>query len=114
MKEHVQSGEYKQAYKYDDNKPATHLLPFRALEEVAAVMKFGAVKYEDHNWRHGMKLTRLLAAALRHIFAWARGIDNDEESGLSHLAHASFCVLAMLECYLDGSGIDDRYKQTKA
>ena len=101
------------AVKYDSGKASMHLLPFKALEEVGKVMAFGAKKYSDHNWRHGMAWSRLLAAGLRHLCSWAAGQDKDEESGLSHLAHAAFCVLALLEFSVDGGGVDDRWKDSQ-
>lgn len=105
-------GVAEEAQKYDDGKNALQLLPFLALEEVGKVLAFGAKKYGDHNWRQGMKWSRLLGAALRHIFAWARGETLDRESGLSHLAHAACCILFLLEyseSWSDKDKEDDRY-----
>lgn len=52
---------------------------------------------------------RLLAAALRHLFAWAQGDDFDRESGRRHLAHAACCVLMLLALVMRGVGKDDRW-----
>lgn len=79
--------------KHDTGKLPLHLLPTDALEEVARVLSFGAAKYSERNWETGMAWSRLYAAALRHLWAWWRGADRDEETGLSHLAHAACCVL---------------------
>lgn len=95
--------------KYDAGKPRMELLPFEALEAVARVMAFGAVKYGDHNWRGGMAWTRLLGAALRHLGAWARGEKADPESGESHLAHAACCILFLLTYEIAKLGADDRH-----
>jgi Domain of unknown function (DUF5664) len=96
--------------KHDGEKTMLALLPFEAIEEVGKVLTFGAQKYAAHNWRGGFAYSRVLSAALRHLFAWARGQDNDPESGLSHLAHAACCILFLLSFTLSGSGIDDRYR----
>lgn len=96
--------------KYDSEKNRLELLPFESLEEVAKVLSYGAKKYEDNNWAKGMAWSRLLGAAMRHLFAWARGVDKDEESGLPHLAHAACCVLFLLSYGLNGNGTDDRRK----
>jgi len=96
--------------KHDAGKPALHLLPFDALVEVSRVLAHGAGKYSAHNWRGGMAWSRLLRAALGHLFAWAGGQDLDPESGLSHLAHAVCCVLFLISYAETSGGEDDRYK----
>ena len=98
-----------QGKKHDQEKPRTDLLPPVALEEIAKVLSFGASKYADHNWRLGFKYSRLIGAALRHIFAFSKGEDKDPETGLSHLAHAACCILFLLDHTILGYGRDDRY-----
>lgn len=158
--------------KLDSGKSRLDLLPFDALEQVGAVLDYGAKKYTKHgectcredspkyantaegaasalsvemptsatcaprtrhlrqpnglsghaptcgvnkivrtgerNWELGMAWGRLLAAALRHLSAWARGQDTDTESGLPHLAHAACCVLMLLALTRRRVGTDDR------
>lgn len=96
--------------KHDDGKPDFSLLSPTALEQMAAVMSFGAKKYAAHNWRKGFAWTRVSAAALRHIFSWLGGETVDKESGLNHLAHAACCLMFLLEFSKTGAGNDDRYK----
>lgn len=76
------------AIKHDDGKPDMTMLSTEMLELVSRVRMFGAKKYARNQWKKGFKTTRSLAAALRHIFAYLGGEDNDPESGLSHLGHA--------------------------
>ena len=71
------------ATKYDSAKPPMDLIPWEAMEGVARVLDFGRVKYAAHNWRHGFEWGRLVAAALRHLFAFLSGENNDPESGLA-------------------------------
>lgn len=94
--------------KADKDKNRLELLPFAALEEVGKVLTFGAKKYKDHNWRRCDKPSRYVGAALRHLFAWSKGEDNDPETGLSHIAHASCCCLFLLGLIMDGKAPDDR------
>ena len=94
--------------KADQGKSRLDLLPFAALEEVGKVLTFGSQKYAPHNWRRCPSRARYLAAALRHLFAWGRGEDNDPETGLSHIAHASCCTIFLLGLILDGRAADDR------
>lgn len=98
------------ATKHDSGKLPLELLPFEALEEVGKVLKFGAEKYDAHNWRKGFIWSRLIGAALRHVFSFAKGEDKDPETGLSHLAHACCCILFLLSFTLTNNGNDDRVK----
>ena len=84
--------------KHDHGKPMFRLIPQHALEEVAKVMTFGAQKYAPNNWMlvpsgHD----RYVDAALRHINAHLRGDRHDDESSLSHLAHAVASLMMALE-----------------
>lgn len=100
----------KAAVKHDANKNMLELLPFEALEAVGEILTFGAQKYDAHNWRKGFLWSRLLGASLRHLFAWARGQDLDPETGKSHVAHATCCLLFLLSHILLKAGEDDRAK----
>lgn len=95
--------------KHDAGKPRMDLLPPEALSEVAAVLALGAEKYAAHNWRKGFAYSRLIAAALRHVFAWVGGENTDPESGKSHLAHAACCLLFLITFETTRTGTDDRY-----
>jgi hypothetical protein len=99
------------AMKFDDNKPAMDLLPPRALVAVAEILTYGAKKYERHNWRKGMKWSRLFSAMLRHLCAFIGGEDYDPESTYPHLAHAACNALMLLEYFLNKEGEDDRFRK---
>lgn len=95
--------------KFDSDKPRLDLIPgFDALVEVGKVATLGAHKYAEHNWRKAKNQHRYSAALLRHLFAWLAGQDADPESGLSHLAHAAWNCLALLQLNIDGTASDDR------
>lgn len=84
--------------KHDAEKPDYSLTPWRALEEVVAVLTYGAKKYSRDNWQYVEPFKeRYIAAALRHVVAYARGEKIDPESGLHHLAHAATCLLYLIE-----------------
>ena len=100
------------ALKFDGDKLPLHLLSTEAMNQTAAVLKFGAQKYAEHNWRKGFAWSRPLAAAMRHITAFNDGEDTDPESGLSHLAHAACCIMFLLEFEKTHQHLDDRYKPT--
>lgn len=87
--------------KFDCDKPRMDLLLTgcpNALEQVSAILTFGAQKYAAHSWQtvpQGKE--RYLAALLRHLTAHGKGEVNDPESGMSHLAHAACNALFILE-----------------
>ena len=89
--------------KFDTGKPATHLLPPKAMLCVADVLRYGAEKYGEHNWRAVPDAEkRYIAAALRHIFTAMTGEQPyDPESGIFHIAHAITSLLFILEMEID-------------
>lgn len=97
--------------KDDQGKPRWDLLPPDGLEEIVKVLTFGANKYNDRNWEHGMKWGRCFRALMSHSWAWWRGEDKDPETGLSHMAHAGCCLLFLLSYELRNAGTDDRPKE---
>ena len=100
----------RQGTKFDSGKIPLELLPTQALEEIAKVLDFGQKKYQSWNWAKGFKWSRLIGAAMRHLFLWKEGEDKDKESKLSHLAHLGCCVLFLLQHEISDLGKDDRYK----
>ena len=72
------------------------LMPIVAMRDTAQIWTFGATKYGDRNWEQGFKWSGPYASLMRHLQAWFAGEDFDQESGMSHLAHAA-CNLQMLQ-----------------
>lgn len=97
--------------KKDQGKPPLGLIPSDFLFELGRVLDFGAKKYDSHNWRKGIKWSRMIDASLRHIASWKEGEDLDAESGLSHLAHAACCLAFLVSYEKRRPEFDDRYKQ---
>ena len=84
------------ADKHDRGKlPMSLVSPF-AIASIAEVLRFGARKYEKRNWEKGLEYSRVYDSLQRHLSAWQMGQDYDEESGLSHLAHAGCCLMFLL------------------
>lgn len=83
--------------KFDTGKLDYTLLPWDGVEEIVKVLEFGAKKYDRDNWKHVSNAeVRYMAAAFRHLIAHNNGEKTDSETGLSHLAHASCCLLFLL------------------
>lgn len=83
--------------KHDSGKLLWNLLPWKATEETVEVLTFGAKKYAPNNWRNAEDTQRFLAAAMRHIAAFAMGQKRDPETGIHHLAHAICNMMFIIE-----------------
>lgn len=97
--------------KFDQDKPRMDLLDSYAIEELAKVLTFGAKKYAPHNWRKGIKLSRLTAAAQRHLLAIMKGEDFDDETKLQHAAHLMCCAMFLVWTIRHRPDMDDRWQQ---
>ena len=95
--------------KDDEGKEPLDLLAPEWLFGTAQVLKFGAAKYEAYNWAKGMKWSRVFGALMRHMWKWWLGEKTDPETGLSHLWHASCCLMFLTAYETRGTGTDDRY-----
>lgn len=102
------------AQKLDQEKADLSLFSVLWLFGVGRVLTFGKKKYAAHNWRKGLTLSRLLAAALRHIFAFLGGEDRDPETGECHLDHASCCLMFARETWELRPEFDDRWLPDEA
>ena len=103
------SKETNQNAKTDAGKPQLTLVPRQILFDIAKVRALGVKKYGDpDNWKK-VEIQRYRDAAFRHFMAYLDDPQgNDEESGLSHLAHLA-CNIAFL-CELEKRG---RTKENK-
>lgn len=73
----------------------------RALMEVAKVGTMGAKKYSMGGWQHVENgEARYADARMRHYLYRNMGEEVADDSGLLHLAHEAWNVLAELELYL--------------
>ena len=68
------------------------LLPPYAIRRLAQHFEEGAQKYDDRNWELGIPLSSFLDSALRHIFKFMEGL-NDEP----HLVAAAWNLLCLIE-----------------
>lgn len=97
-----------QGIKYDDKKIRMDLIPPELLWAVGDILTFGAEKYGDRNWEHGMDWGRVYGALQRHLNAWWGGGAVDSETGKSHLWHAGCCLAFLIAYEQRGVGHDSR------
>lgn len=74
--------------KFDTGKLRYSLIPPSATKALAEVLTYGAKKYKPNNWQKVDDVERYMDALYRHMEAYRSGEKFDQESGLSHLAHA--------------------------
>ena len=101
----------KEGVKFDKGKRRVDLVPTEAINALADILTAGAVKYGEHNWRHGMDWSRVYGAAQRHLLAFWGGDDIDDESGMPHLWHALTNIAFLVSYQAMSVGRDDRWKQ---
>ena len=102
--------QFKEGVKFDSDKPRFDLITPEFLEDISKVLTYGATKYEPYNWAKGMNWSRVFGAMMRHMWAWWKGDDTDPETGFSHLAHASCCLMFLISYEHRKLGKDDRFK----
>jgi len=83
--------------KFDSEKIDYSLLEPLVVEMYCTVAQMGAKKYGRNNWKQAKAddCYRYEAALLRHIMAYKSGEEIDKESGLSHLSHALWNLVAV-------------------
>jgi len=101
----------KMGERYNNGKPMLSLIPAYAMEEVAKVLTYGATKYSKNNWLKGRPWMEFVDSLERHLQAWKRGEDIDEESGCLHAAHLACNALMLVELIKIRPDLDDRPKE---
>jgi len=75
------------------------------------VMTVGAAKYGIFNYRDSKVSAMTYVDAIeRHMQLWQDGEDDDDETGVSHLAHIIAGCAILLDAQANGSLGDDRQK----
>lgn len=96
------------AKRFDSGKTQYDLIPPEPLQDIADVFTMGATKYGVRNWERGMAYSRVLNSLLRHVQAFRKGEDKDQESGLPHMAHVAANAIFLLEYAKTHKELDDR------
>lgn len=73
------------------------LVPFQEIAEAySRVAEHGAQKYAPWNWSKGLSRVQLIGSLLRHTFAYLRGQEIDQDSGLNHTDHILWNAVALV------------------
>ena len=94
----------------NEGKLKWSLVSWKALEPMVRVLMFGAEKYDDHNWKKGLKYTETVESLQRHLNSFIEGIDKDEESKIDHVGHILCNAMFLSYMYLFRKDLDDRFK----
>lgn len=110
IKNHPSSNgvEKKAGDRFNKGKTRYDLLEPFAVEQLAKVFTKGAEKYAPNNWLKGLPWMEVAASMKRHIAAFEKGEDFDEESGLLHIAHAAWNAMALISYYKHRPEFDNR------
>lgn len=83
--------------RYSSGKPTMTWSPWLGMMEVCRVSTMGAKKYAPLDWLAGQSFSTLMSSAMRHMLKAATSpLARDEDSGLLHLGHAAWNILAAL------------------
>lgn len=75
--------------KHDSGKDRWDLMPWDVLQDAVKVLTYGSKKYSPDNWKKVEPYReRYFAAVMRHLSAWRNGELVNDETGMSHIAHA--------------------------
>lgn len=88
LDENLRAYKEKGFVKNDSGKLQWSLLPFNELKDVVKALMLGARKYTPDNWKKCDDVTRYKDALMRHVISYICGETIDDESHISHLAHA--------------------------
>jgi hypothetical protein len=106
--EEAQMGQ-KTAARFSQGKIRHDLIPPWVIDQLAQVYTYGAQKYDDDNWRKGLRWRKdVIGPLLRHLWKWIRGERLDDESNCHHLAMVLWNTCALMEYERCSIGIDDR------
>lgn len=100
------------ADKFDGDKPDLSLIPFIAMIEEARAFEVGANKYGRYNFEKGHRVSKLVAALMRHAMAFQSGQDRDPVDGQHHLGSVRACAAMILREIEIGTATDDRTEAT--
>ncbi len=86
------------------------LIPAGPLARLAELYGFGAEKYAANNFRRGYEFSKSFASLMRHAQLFWSGEDDDQETGLPHMAAVAFHAFALMEFVVTHPEFDDRYR----
>lgn len=96
------------AKRYNSGKLQWSLVHYPSLEPMVKVLEFGAEKYDRHNWKKGLEVTKICESMLRHIYAFLDGENNDPESNISHIGHIQANAMFLAYMVDKHPNLDDR------
>lgn len=88
------------------NKPRFDLIPYDALDEVAAVFEYGERKHGKDNWKKGLPASAHFSSAIGHMSKFAQG-ERLDESGHPHIVHAICRIMMLYHSIENGIGDHD-------
>jgi hypothetical protein len=97
--------------RFNEGKERWSLVDFESLKPMVKVLEFGAQKYDDHNWKKGLKTTEVAESLIRHLTAYLNGEDNDKETGLPHTGHILCNAMFLSYMHEFKKEFDTRYKK---
>jgi len=79
----------------NEGKGRFDLLPPQAIRALAIHYQKGCQKYGERNWEKGIPISRYIDSAIRHLFQFLDGLDDE-----NHLISAAWNILSAYETIL--------------
>lgn len=75
---------------------------------IGEVLTKSRAKYEHFNWQKPTNFSTPYESLMRHLMAFQKGEEIDQETGCHHLLHAATNIMFLHYHAINNSGIDDR------
>lgn len=97
--------------RFNSDKLRIDLMPWEWVAGLCHLLTRGAKKYAPRNWEKGLSWGDTVASLKRHLIAWERGEDYDEETGSHHMVSVAWNALVLFSMFIRKIGKNDYPRQ---
>lgn len=94
--------------RYNEGKTQTREIDPDFILGIGEVLTKSRAKYEHFNWQKPTNFSTPYESLMRHLMAFQKGEETDQETGSHHLLHAATNIMFLHYHAKNNTGIDDR------